>query len=172
MASYGFYGPNYANPYQAMYPQVSYPQMAQPQMQTAPQMQAQMQPQSQPMPMQNQNSIIWVSGLAEAQTYPTAPNSAVVLWENSGKTIFLKSADATGKPSIRIYDLVERTETASATQEKPAEKMPDYATKEDVATLAGAVKGILGDIEQMRGDLYGVAGRKKTAKKAETETEE
>lgn len=162
MASYGFYGPNYSNPYQGMYPQVNYPQMVQPQMQSAPQIQAQNQP------MQSQNSIIWVSGLAEAQAYPTAPNNAVVLWENSGKTIFLKSADATGKPSIRIYDLVERAETSSA-QEK---QTPDYAMKEDVVALAGAVKGIISDIEQMRGDLYGVAGRKKATKKTETETEE
>ena len=167
MAAYNYYGQNYANPYplyQAGYQQpVMQPQIQQP-----------MAPTQMPganQPMQN-NSIIWVSGLAEAQTFPTAPNSAVVLWENSGKTIFLKSADATGKPSIRIYDLVERTETASTGQEKPAVKTPDYATKEDVAAIAGAVKGILSDLDSVKSDLYGLSGKRKTTKKAEAEVEE
>lgn len=163
MAAYNYYGQNYATPY------LNYPAGYQP-----PMMQPQVQPQMSPaqMPSQQQNSIIWVSGLAEAQTFPTAPNSAVVLWEQSGKTIFVKSADATGKPSIRIYDLVERTETASAGQEKPAVKTPDYATKEDVAAIAGAVKGILSDLDSVKSDLYGLSGKRKTAKKTEAEVEE
>ena len=162
MAAYNYYGQNYATPYMN-YPAGYQPPMMQPQVQ--PQM-----PQSQ-MPSQ-QNSIIWVSGLAEAQTFPTAPNSAVVLWEQSGKTIFVKSADATGKPSIRIYDLVERTETASTASDPQVDKKTVYATKDDLAAVVGAIKGISGDIEQMKGDLYGVAGRKKATKKTETEVED
>ena len=123
---------------------------------------------TQPQPIQNQNSIIWVSGLVEAQSYPVAPNYAVALWEQSGKTIYLKSADATGKPSIRIYDLVERTESATTT----AGTSGDYATKEELGSVASALKGILNDIEQMKGDLYGMAGRKKPVKKAEVEEDD
>ena len=161
--------PFYQSPYQQFggyYPQ-SYQPAAQPQM-VQPQ---QMQPTQ--MPVANQapstSGIIWVSGLAEAQAFPVVANSAVALWENSGKTIFLKSSDATGKPSLRIYDLVERTDSSSTASGAADEKTHDYASREDVASLAGAVKGILGDIEQMKGDLYGVAGRKKTAKKEVTE---
>lgn len=129
----------------------------------------QTQPPQQPQTMQSQNSIIWVSGLMEAQSYPVAPNNAVALWEQSGKVIYLKSADATGKPSLRIYDLVERTETASIASSGPDGKMPDYATKEELSAVAVAIKGVLSDIETMKGDLYGMAGRKKTAKKEATE---
>lgn len=125
----------------------------------------QMQPQ--PQTFQGQNSIIWVSGMQEAQMYPVAPNNAVALWEQSGKTIYLKSADATGKPTMRVYDLVERTETASTASVPSDMKTADYATKEELSAIAVAIKNVLGDIEQMKGDLYGVAGRKKAVKKAE-----
>jgi len=161
--------PFYQSPYQQFggyYPQ-SYQPVAQPQM-VQPQ---QMQPTQ--MPVANQTSstsgIIWVSGAQEAQMYPVAPNNAVALWENSGKLIYLKQADATGKPTMRIYELVERSESSCATSGTADEKTPDYASREDVAALAGAVKGILGDIDQLKNDMYGVAGRKKTAKKEVTE---
>lgn len=131
------------------------------------------QVQQQPQTIQGQNSIVWVSGMQEAQMYPVAPNNAVALWEQSGKTIYLKSADATGKPIMRVYDLVERTETTTAVSAPSDVKMPDYATKEELSAVAVAIKNVLGDIEQMKGDLYGVAGRKKTAKKTEvTEDDE
>lgn len=155
MAAYPYYPVQYGNPYSYL-PQ-GYQPMQQPQMMQNPQMQSQ----SQQSP--TASGIIWVSGAQEAGMYPVAPNNAVALWEQSGKTIYLKSADATGKPTMKVYDLVERTDsisTASAVQDEKS-----FATKDDVAALATAVKGILGDLETVKGDLYGVAGRKKTAKK-------
>ena len=128
---------------------------------TQPQFQNQTQ-----SPQQSQ-SIIWVSGMQEAQMYPVAPNNAVALWEQSGKTIYLKSADATGKPTMRVYDLVERTETAVTAFSAQDDKNVIYAKKDDLEAVLGVIKGISGDIEQIKGDLYGMAGRKKAAKKAE-----
>ena len=148
--AYPFYQPY--QPYSGYLPQ-SYQPVVQPQ-------------QIQQMQGQNTSGIIWVSGAQEAGMYPVSPNNAVALWEQSGKVIYLKSADATGKPTMRVYDLVERTDSSAAAPESMDGKS-DYATKDDVAALAGAVKSILGDIETMKGDLYGVAGRKKTAKKTE-----
>ena len=155
MANYGFYGPNYANPFQGVYQPVNYPQMVPPQ---------QIPPSNQPM--QNQNSIIWVNSEMEVMSYPVAPNAAVTLWNAKEPVVYLKKSDSTGKPSVTIYDLVERTESPSAGQ------APDYATKDDVAALAGAVKNILGDIETMKGDLYGLSGKRKTAKKEVSEDDE
>ena len=157
MASYPYYPVNYGNPYSYL------PQGYQPVM-PAPQVQQQFQTQSQPT-----TGIIWISGLQEAQMYPVAPNNAVALWEQSGKAIYLKQADATGKPTIRIYDLVERTETASTASSAATVKTPEYITKEELAEIIGVLKGLTGDIEQMKGDLYGVAGRMKTAKKEVTD---
>lgn len=157
--AYPYYPVGYG-PY-GVYPQ-GYQQMTQ-----QPQIQQSMQPTQ--MPVANQapstSGIIWVSGLAEAQAFPVVANSAVALWENSGKTIFLKSSDATGKPSLRIYDLVERTDSSSASSGMSGE----YASRDDVAALSEAVKGILSDLDTMKSDLYGLSGKRKTVKKEVTE---
>lgn len=103
------------------------------------------QPQGQPS---QPTGIIWISGMQEASMYPVAPNNAVALWEQSGKTIYLKQADATGKPTIKVFDLVERTEA-------PHEEKPDYATKDDI-------KSVLAELEQMKSDLYSNRRKKVT----------
>lgn len=70
----------------------------------------QQMPQAQPQQAQaSGQSMVWVSGEAEAMAYLVAPNSAVALWDSNSPTIYLKQADASGKPSIKVYDLVERT---------------------------------------------------------------
>jgi len=125
-----------------------------------------------PLPQQQTQTpatsgIIWVSGLQEAQMYPVVPNSAVALWEQSGKVIYLKTADATGKPSVRIYDLVERTESAQSASSSADVKTPAYVTKEELSEILAVMKGLTGEVEQIKGDLYGISGRKRTSKKAE-----
>lgn len=61
-------------------------------------------------PQQNraQSGLIWVQGLDEAERYPLAPNTAIVLWDINDPCVYRKQADATGKPTLKIYDLVER----------------------------------------------------------------
>ena len=111
--------------------------------------------------------------------YPVAPNNAVALWDSSAPVIYLKQADASGKPSMKTYDLVERTDAPADAPRTETGKDTPYAMKEDVAALAGIVKGFDGmiasiksDIEKMSGDLYGLAGsKKKSTKKAESEEE-
>ena len=168
MAAYPYYGMNYGNPYGAYYPQGYQPVMQPQTVPNVPQVQSPVQtaPQSY-SPAINQSGIIWISGMQEAQMYPVGPNAAVALWQKDGKTIYLKQADATGKPTMTVYDLVERKESASDTSAASGDKSPDYATKDDLSTIIGAVKGLAGEVEQMKGDLYGVAGRKKAVKKAE-----
>lgn len=157
--------------YPTGYPQYGnyFPQGYQPQQQIPQMVQSQTPSAQNPSP----SGIIWISGISEAQMYPVAPNNAVALWENSGKVIYLKQADATGKPTMRIYDLVERTEPLSAPSSTADGKTPDYATKDDLGKIVGVVKGIddiinsmRTDIDAMKSDMYGIAGKKKpTAKK-------
>ena len=110
------------------------------------------QPTFQNIPQQNytpqnipQSGIIWVSGEQEAQSYPVGPNAAVALWDSNGRTVYFKQADASGKPSIRVYDLVERAQGASSTQDV---KLPDYATKDELAAAVDALKGDLAKIRK------------------------
>lgn len=103
-----------------------------------------MQPQQQSI---NTSGIIWVNNEQEAQMYPVAPNNAVALWDVSGKVVYLKQADATGKPTVRVYDLTERE------QAQPAEAAPpEYVTREDYAKMVAAVKSLLEEVKQLKAD--------------------
>lgn len=86
-------------------------QMQQPMMQNQPQMASQMQTaqSSSPVPAQ-QNGIIWIGSKMDADNYLVAPNGAVALWDLNNPFVYLKQADSTGKPSTKVYELVERTE--------------------------------------------------------------
>ena len=128
----------YCNPY---YPQPipdNLMQMRQQQM-----MQPMQQPMSQPMQQNHiaQGGVQWVSGEQEARGYLIAPNSAVALWDSTAPTVYLKQADASGKPTLKIYDLVERAETASNASQKPG---AEFVTREEfdrLAALVGEIKG-------------------------------
>lgn len=128
----------YFNPY---YPQPmpdNLMQMRQQQM-----MQPMQQPMSQPV-QQNpiaQGGVQWVSGEQEARGYLIAPNSAVALWDSTAPTVYLKQADASGKPTLKIYDLVERAETPRTT---PQENGVEFVTRKEfdaLAALVGEIKG-------------------------------
>lgn len=125
-------------------------------------------------PVINQSGIIWVSGESEASLFPIAPNNAVALWSKDGKAIFLKSADATGKPSMKVYDLVERAESVSDGTSPSDVKLPSYATKDDLSAVVGVVEGfnnligsLKSDVDALKGDMYGIAGKKKSKKVVE-----
>lgn len=128
------FNPYYQNPY---YPQPmpdNLMQMRQQQM---------MQPAPPPVP-QNPvatGGVQWVSSEQEARGYLIAPNSAVALWDSTAPTVYLKQADASGKPTLKIYDLVERAETASNAPQKPG---VEFVTREEfdrLAALVGELKG-------------------------------
>lgn len=103
-----------------------------PQYQPAPQMQYQQQPQ------QNQ-SIIWVPNEKAANDFIVAPNNAVTLWDMNAPVVYVKKADASGKPDMKTYDLVERVATPAAPQNAP---QAEYVTRKDLADLAARVAAL------------------------------
>ena len=68
----------------------------------------------------NSPSIVWVQSEQEALNYLVAPNSAVTLWDSNSPVVYLKQADASGKPSMKIYDLVERSQRPVQPPKAPA----------------------------------------------------
>lgn len=88
----------------------------------------------QPQPQQN-NGIIWVQGEAGAKSYLVAPNTTVQLWDSESQVIYLKSADASGMPSIKVLDYTIRD--SAPKHPTPVGAQVDYATKEDVGALQG-----------------------------------
>ena len=95
--------PYYYQPYQPYQPPMADQLMQLRQNQYQPNMQQVPQQQAAP-------SIVWVQNEMEAANYLVAPNSAVTLWDSNAPVVYLKQADASGKPSMKIYDLVERTQ--------------------------------------------------------------
>ena len=126
---YGWQNPYYAPPMPD-----NLMQMRQQQMQAMP-------PQIPQMPQTPQNPVAqsgvqWVAGEQEARNWMIAPNAAVALWDSTAPTVYLKQADASGKPTLKIYDLVERTEAASTASQA---KTVDYVTREEFDRLAALV---------------------------------
>ena len=83
--------------------------------------------------MQNQqqvqnNNIIWVSGEAGAKSYLVAPNTTVQLWDSEAQVIYLKSADASGMPSMKIIDYTIRDAAQPTVQSNNA---VSYVTKNE-----------------------------------------
>ena len=56
-------------------------------------------------------------------------------------TVYLKQADASGKPTLKIYDLVERTETAPNAPQKPGVEFVTRKEFDALAALVGELKG-------------------------------
>lgn len=130
----------------------------------------QMQTPSQPI---MQNGYIWVSGYDEVNAFPVAPNNSVRLWHKTKPIVWFKTADASGRPTIEAFDLVKRAELDDS---EPSEPNQEYALKSDLASFASAVSGInqivtalKTDVDTIKGDVYGLAGKKKTAKKTVAE---
>jgi hypothetical protein len=123
--------PYYGNPYMPPM-QDNLAQLRQQQMQAIPPM-----PQN-PLP---QSGVQWVSGEQEARSWMVAPNAAVALWDSTAPTVYLKQADASGKPTLKVYDLVERLASAPDTQKAPT---AEYVTRKEFDALAALVSEMKG----------------------------
>lgn len=55
------------------------------------------------------NDMIFVLNETEATAYPVMPNNSVTLWDKNKDTVYIKSVNMQGVPSMRILDYVERT---------------------------------------------------------------
>ena len=58
----------------------------------------------------NTSNIIWIKE-NEVPGFMVAPNNAVALWDSEKQVIYIKQADITGRPSIKIVDYTTREET-------------------------------------------------------------
>lgn len=109
--AYNYFPTNYQ-------PQVFYPQ------QQAPMQ----QPQNNPAP----TNLIWVQGEAGAKSYLVAPNSTVTLWDTESQTIYIKSADSSGMPTMKVLDYTLR---GGAPEMQKIPPQNGFASKDDVEAL-------------------------------------
>lgn len=117
------------------FPATYQPVMYQPQMQQIQQMQPQMQMQQAQQPqaqITQNNPMIWVQGETGAKSYLLAPNTTLPLWDSESQTIYLKSTDASGMPSMKIIDYTIRN---TSTPQVPVQNQPheiDYVTRDEL----------------------------------------
>lgn len=112
-----------------------------------PQMQAQTQ-------TQQSSGIIWVQGEAGAKSYLVAPNNTVQLWDSESQTIYLKSADASGMPSMRILDYTIRSNPSSMAQNNvvgQVRNIENAATRQDINALQAQIDTIKQQIDKIGG---------------------
>lgn len=98
------------------------------------------QPQYQ-QPAQQNSSIIWIQGEAAAKSYLVAPNTSVALFDSERQTVYIKSADASGMPSIKTLDYTIREAAQNVSPGIPKESIT-YATKDDLNAVYAKIKGI------------------------------
>ena len=126
------------------------------------------QPMGQPMqnaqtPMQTQptNDFLWVLNENEATSYPVAPNNTVTLWDKNLPTIYIKSVNAQGVPSMRVLDFTERSAIAPKTPSVPSFNSPNnFVTLDSFNALKGDVEALRGKLDEL--NAKPVAKSKKT----------
>lgn len=115
------------------------------------------QPMAQPMqtaqmPMQGQptNDFLWVLNENEATSYPVAPNNTVTLWDKNLPTIYIKSVNAQGVPSMRVLDFTERTSTIPTQPAGTAFNSPNnFVTLDSFNALKGDVEALRGKLDEL-----------------------
>ena len=116
------------------------------------------QPMGQPMqnaqmPMQGQptSEFLWVLNENEATSYPVAPNNTVILWDKNLPTVYIKSVNAQGVPSMRVLDFTERTATA---QKQPVSgpfgSANNFVTIDSFNALEAKFAALEGKVDELR----------------------
>lgn len=96
--------------------------------------------QAPPQPQASGNGIIWVLGEAEARSYAVAPGNTVTLWDRDNPTIYIKSADSAGIPSLRIIDWTERSPQKAS--ENAQNASADYVRREEFEALRAKIEAL------------------------------
>lgn len=116
------------------------------------------QPMAQPMqnaqmPIQGQqtNDFLWVLNENEATSYPVAPNNTVTLWDKNLPTIYIKSVNAQGVPSMRVLDFTERTATAPKMPSAPTfNSTNNFVTIDSFNALEAKFEALEGKVDELR----------------------
>ena len=171
--------------YNPGYP-IGYPYYQQPVMQppvpmvSQPQIQQPQQPSQSPYPVM-QGGFVRVRDENEARMYPVAPGQSVTFINENAPYCYSKTVNMgqLDRPIFEKYRLVKEddsstkpVDTAPVPVESPAVDMSNFVMRRDFDEITSVIDAIKQDIETFRGDLYGIAGKKKAAAKKEVATDE
>ena len=106
-----------------------FPMGYQPYPQNYPQNYPQVYPQQNTQQAQQNNGIVWVQGIEGAKAHPVGAGQSVLLMDSDSDCMYLKSADQTGMPSLRVFDYKERTSPL----EQKNDDLSVFATKVELS---------------------------------------
>lgn len=101
-------------------------------------------PQQAVQQQQANSSIIWVQGEAGAKSYLVAPNNTVQLWDSDENVIYIKSADASGMPSMKVLDYTIRETSESKNK---INNHADFVTKDEVAKEIKRLENLINSLK-------------------------
>lgn len=94
------------------------------------------------------SQLTWVQGEGAAKSYLVAPGCTVALFDNESQTIYIKSADASGMPSMRVLDYTFRDNVPQKTEIPP---QSNYVTKEELSTIKEEINSLRAKFDDMKG---------------------
>lgn len=163
------YSPYYA-PY---YRPTNYYNPSVPQDTVMPQQMQQMQQQQVPMQFGQQmvpsSDLLWVLNEMEATSYPVAANNSVTLWDKNKDTVYIKSVNAQGVPSMRILDYKERASESAPKTSRDAicDGGSGFVREDDFKALCDKFDAIRGDVDELK-----AKANRKSEKKVACEDEQ
>lgn len=131
-----------------------------------PNQQPNQQPFAQPTPT---NDMLWVLNETEATSFPVAPNNSVTLWDKNKDTVYIKSVNMQGVPSMRILDYTERTtDNTPKTPDKHECKCGSkFVSQETFEALQSEFEVLRNELDELKAKQ-----KAKTTKKAIEEVED
>ena len=104
-----------------------------------------------PMQTQPTNDFLWVLNENEATSYPVAPNNTVTLWDKNLPTIYIKSVNAQGVPSMRVLDFVERSSVSHSQPAGTVFNSPNnFVTLDSFNALEAKLQALEGKVEELK----------------------
>ena len=100
-------------------------------------------------PQANYNNFVKIHNAKEADMYLVAPGNTVVLWDEKEPYFYMKSADASGMATVKIYEYKERVETAENPAGHVCQCGNKFVTKEDFEALQGKIERLTNKIDTL-----------------------
>ena len=91
------------------------------------------------------SSLIWVQGENAAKSFPVEPNTSVPLFDSEANVVYIKSADASGMPSIKILDYTVRDNAPKQAEIQP---QGDFVTHDELAAISKEIDALKSEFER------------------------
>lgn len=91
-------------------------------------------------PQQQDNGIIWVSGIEGAKSFLVSAGKSVLLMDSESSVFYIKSTDMSGMPQpLRIFDYTERT--AQQQTDAPAHEIDTsmFVTRDELESRLASI---------------------------------